>query len=148
MNALTHWNPFRNGSRFDFSNDFDDMVRGFSLRPWMRDFETATNDMRLDVQEEDNSYRVSADLPGVKKKDIQITVEGNQVTIEAEVKREESKKDRKELHTERYYGKTYRSFSLPQEIDSDKCVANYEEGVLTLTLPKKSSGETRRIDVK
>lgn len=148
MNALTHWNPFRSGSRFDFPADFDDMLRGFSLRPWMRDFETNTGDMRLDVQEEDNSYRVSADLPGVKKKDIQITVEGNQVTIEAEVKREESRKDRKELHTERYYGKTFRSFSLPRDIDSDKCVANYDDGVLTLTLPKKGNGETRHINVK
>lgn len=148
MNALTHWNPFRSGSRFDPSADFDDMLRGFSLRPWMRDIESTTNDMRLDVQEEDNGYRVSADLPGVKKKDIQITVEGNHVTIEAEVKREESRKERKQLHTERYYGKTYRSFSLPHDIDSDKCVANYDDGVLTLTLPKKSNGETRRIDVK
>ena len=148
MNALTHWNPFRSGSRFDLSADFDDMLRGFSLRPWMRDIESATNDMRLDVQEEDNGYRICADLPGVKKKDIQITVEGNHVTIEAEVKREESRKERKQLHTERYYGKTYRSFSLPHDIDSDKCVANYDDGVLTLTLPKKSNGETRRIDVK
>ena len=148
MNALTHWNPFRSSSRFDLAPDFDDMLRGFSLRPWMRDFEATTGDMRLDVQEDDGSYRVSADLPGVKKKDIQVTVDGNQVTIEAEMKREESKKDRKELHTERFYGKAYRSFSLPQDIDSDKCVASYDDGVLNLKLPKKGNGETRRIDVK
>lgn len=148
MNALTHWNPLRAGSRFDFNADFDDLVRGFSARPWMRDFETSTSEMRLDVQEDEKNYFVSADIPGVKKKDIQITVEGNQITIEAEVKREESSKQSKQLHTERYYGKTYRSFTLPHNVDNAKCSAHYDDGVLTLTLPKKSTGETRRIDIK
>jgi HSP20 family protein len=148
MNALTHWNPFRSGSRFDLGTDFDDMLRGFSLRPWMRDFEAAATDMRLDVLEDDEGYRVTADLPGVKKKDIQISVEGNQVTIEGEIKREESKKERKQLHTERYYGKIYRSFTLPLRVDSDKCSASYDDGVLTLKLPKKANGSSRRIDVQ
>ena len=148
MNALTHWNPFRSGSRFDINADFDTMLRGFTLRPWMHELDASAPDMRLDVQEENGSYRVFADLPGVKKKDIQISVEGNKVTIEAEVRHEESKKERKQLHTERYYGKTYRAFSLPQDIDSDKCVASYDDGVLMLKLPKKSNGETRRIDVE
>ena len=147
MNALTPWNPFRTGSRFDPSAEFDDLFRSFSLRPWMREFEASSSDMRLDVQEDDNSYCVTVDLPGVKKKDIQISTEGNQVTIEAEVKREESKKERKQLHTERYYGKTYRSFTLPQNIDSAKCAANYDNGVLTLTLPKKGNGSSKRIEV-
>jgi HSP20 family protein len=148
MNALTHWNPFRSGSRFDLSADFDDMLRGFSLRPWMRDFEAPATDMRLDVQEDDNAYRVSAELPGVKKKDIQISVEDNQVTIEAEIRHEEEKKERKQLHSERYYGKIFRSFTLPQRVDSDKCSANYDDGVLTLKLPKKANGSSRRIDVQ
>jgi len=148
MNALTHWNPFRSGSRFDLNADFDDMLRGFTLRPWMRDLETSATDMRLDVQEDEEGYRVIADLPGVKKKDIQISVEGNQVTIEAEVRREETKKERKQLHTERYYGKTYRAFTLPQRVDIEKCSANYADGVLSLKLPKKSNGSSRRIDVQ
>ncbi len=148
MNALTHWNPFRSGSRFDLGADFDDMLRGLPLRPWMRDFEDSATDMRLDVHEDDESYRVTADLPGVKKKDIQISVEGNQVTIEAEIKREESKKERKQLHTERYYGRIYRSFTLPQRMDSEKCSASYDDGVLTLKLLKKTNGSSRRIDVQ
>lgn len=147
MNALTHWNPFRSGPRFDLGADIDDLFRGFPLRPLMRDAEAASSEMRLDVQEDDNSYCVTADLPGIKKKDIQITTEGNQVTIEAESKREETKTERKQLHTERYYGKIYRSFTLPQDIDSAKSTASYDGGVLTLTLPKKNGGVSKRISV-
>lgn len=147
MNNLTRWNPFRAGSRFDLIPDVDDLFRGFSLRPLLRDLDAATAEMHLDVQEDDNNYCVSADLPGVRKEDIQITAEGNQVTIEAEVKREETKEERKQLHTERYYGKTYRSFTLPQQIDGTKCTANYDNGVLTLTLPKKNDGASTRIAV-
>ncbi len=147
MNMLTRWNPFRDVSRFEPVADIDDLFRGFSLRPFLRDFETAANEMRLDVQEDDKAYRVSADLPGVKKEDIEITVEGGQVTIQAETRREQSREDRKQLHTERYYGKTYRSFTLPQEVDSAKCEASYDNGVLSLVLPKKNDGASRRIAV-
>lgn len=147
MNALTRWNPFRAGSRFDPITDIDDLFRGFPMRPLWRDFEEAANDMRLDVQEDDDSYSITADLPGVRKEDIQVTAEGNQVTIEAEIKHEENRKARKQLHSERYYGKTYRSFTLPQQFDGSRCTAKYDKGVLTLTLPKKSNGASTRIAV-
>ena len=147
MNTLTRWNPFKTASRFDPIANFDDMIHSMATRPLWRDMEVAP-EMRLDVSEDDKAYKVKAEMPGVDKNDIEISVEGNQVSISAEVKRETTKKDEeRELCTERYYGKVYRSFSLPSELDSNKADAHYEHGVLTLTLPKRSNGSSRRITV-
>ncbi len=150
MNTLTRWNPFKTMTRFDPIASFDDLFRGFGTRPAWRDFELAdvAPEVRLDVTENDKSYQVKAEIPGVDKNDIEISVEGNQVAISAEVKRATKKKeDEKELYTERYHGKVYRAFTLPNEIDSAKADAHYDQGVLTLTLPKKANGGTRRIAV-
>lgn len=147
MTMLTRWNPFRTATRFDPATDFEDLFRGLSLRPLVRELENAVSDLRMDVQEDDKAYRVEVDVPGAKKEDIQVTVEGNQVTVEADIKREETREDRKQIHTERYVGKSYRAFGLPQEVDSDKCEAQYDDGVLTLTLPKKSNGQSKRVAI-
>ena len=147
MTTLTRWNPFRTAARFDPTADLEDLFRTLSLRPLVREMENAVADLRMDVQEDETAYRVEVDVPGAKKEDIQVSVEGNQVTIEAEVKREQTREDRKQLHTERYIGKSYRAFGLPQEVDSDKCEAQYEGGVLTLTLPKKGSGQGKRLTI-
>ena len=90
---------------------------------------------------------VHAEIPGVKKEDIQISIDGNQVSISAEVKREkEEKQGEKLLRVERYYGKVYRAFSLAQDVDQENAKAKYENGVLELTLPKKAASATRRLD--
>lgn len=147
MANLTHWNPFKNLARIDPATPFDDFFRGFGLRPSFRDIDVAP-DFRIDVNEDDKAYRVKAEIPGVTKNDIEISVEGNQVAISAEVKRETKKKeDEKELYTERYFGKVFRSFTLPTDLDSAKADARYENGVLVLTLPKKGNGATRKIAV-
>ncbi len=147
MNTLARWNPFKATGRLDPISNFDDMLRSLASRPLWREMEM-TPDMRLDVTEKDNAYQVKADLPGVDKQDIEISVEGNQVSISAEVKRSsEQKDDEHALCSERYYGKVYRSFSLPAEIDSSKADARYESGVLTLTLPKSGNGSGRKITV-
>lgn len=147
MTTLTRWNPFRTAARFDPTTDFEDLFRSLSLRPLAREMENAVADLRMDVQEDDTAYRVKVDVPGAKKEDIQVSVEGNQVTIEAESRREETREDRKQIHTERYVGKSYRAFGLPQEVDSDKCKAQYDDGVLTLTLPKKGNGQAKRLAI-
>ena len=146
MSNLTHWNPFKTLARFDPASSFDDLVR--SLRPAWRDLDF-TPGIRIDVNEDDKSYSVKAEIPGVDKKDIDVAVDGNQVSISAEVKHETSNKgDEKEIHTERYYGKVYRSFSLPDDLDSSKAEARYDNGVLSLTLPKKTNGNgTKKIAV-
>lgn len=126
---------------------FDEFFRGLGNRPMWRDLDVAA-DMRIDVTEDEGSFSVKADIPGVDKKDIDVSVEGNQVSISAEVKRETSKKDDdKEICTERYYGKVYRAFTLPSDIDSAKADARYDNGVLTLTLPKKKNGSSRKVSI-
>jgi len=146
MALPTRWNPLRQMTRFDPLSDFDEIFRGLAARPMSREFEKAM-EMRLDVIEDDKSYRVSVDMPGVKKSDIDVSVEGNQVTISAELKREATNENERELYTERYSGKAYRSFSLPFEVDSTKSEARYDGGVLMLTLPKKASSVSKHLSV-
>ena len=146
MTTLTRWNPFRSATRFDPMMPFEDFFRSLGTRP-LREFE-ATPDIRIDVSEDPTAYKVKAEIPGVDKKDIEISVEGNQVSIGAEVKREtKSKDEEKDVYTERYFGKVYRAFTLPSDLDSAKADAQYDKGVLTLTLPKKGNGGVRRIAI-
>ena len=146
MSTLTRFNPFRSMARFDPGADFDDLFRTFPLRPLMRDMENTLSEMRMDVQEDDAGYRVTLDVPGARKEDIEVSVDGSRVTVQAEVKREE-KREGKDLHVERYTGRTYRTFTLPQAIDREQCQAHYENGVLTLTLPRKGDGQATRLTV-
>ncbi len=146
MTLPTRWNPFRQLGRFEPFADIEDLMRGFASSNLSREYQR-TLDMRLDVNEDDQKYVVNVDMPGVKKTDIDIAVDGNQVTITAEVNREQSHGKGKELYSERYSGKAFRSFTLPVEVDSEKAEANYDGGVLILTLPKKSGGGSRRLAV-
>ena len=103
----------------------------------------------MDVKEDEKAFIVHAEVPGVKKEDIHVSVDGNQVSITAEVKREkEERQGEKVLRSERYYGKVYRSFTLGQEVDQDGASARYENGVLELTLPKKAASAQRRLTVQ
>lgn len=146
MANLTRWSPFKTLSRFEQGTPFDDFFRGLALRPQWSELEAP--DVRLDVTENDGAYRVKAEMPGVDKNDIDVSISGNQVAISAEVKRESKKKDdERDIYTERYYGQVYRSFSLPDEVDSDKANARYEGGVLTLELPKKGNGSARKLTI-
>lgn len=147
MTMLTRWNTFRSVARFDPSGDFEDLFRGLSLRPFLRELESSAPDLRIDVQEDEKNYRVKIDVPGAKKDDIQVSIDGNQVRVEAEIKSEETHEDRKQVYTERYVGKSYRTFGLPQEVDADNSEAQYDGGVLTLTLPKKSNDQAKRIAI-
>jgi len=105
--------------------------------------------MRVDVSEADNAYTVKADLPGVPKDSIHVDIDGNRVTIRAEVKRESEQKDgERVLRSERYYGAFARSFALTDEIDEDKAGAKYDNGVLELTLPKKAVAGARRLNIQ
>lgn len=147
MTMPTRWNAIGPLSRVDPFFDMDDFFRGFGMRPGIaREYER-TMDMRLEVNEDDKEYVVNVDMPGVKKNDIDISVEGNQITVRAEVKREKSNGKGKELYNERYSGQAYRSFSLPSEIDSGAAKAIYDGGVLTLTLPKKAGAAVKRLSV-
>ncbi|WHZ18104.1 MAG: hypothetical protein OJF55_000253 [Rhodanobacteraceae bacterium] len=146
MTALTRFNPLRSSTRFETPALFDDLLRNFALSPTWREPGFAP-DIRVDVTEDDKAFHIKAEIPGVDKKDIDVSVEGNQVAITVEVKQEEKKKDEREVIVERSYGKAYRAFALPGEVDGARTEAHYDKGVLALTLPKKVNGGTRRITV-
>ena len=140
-------------TRFDPFNDLvDDLFKGFFVRPVAfegRGDAVAAPRMKVDVAEKNGAYTVTAELPGVKKEDIQVTIDGAQVTLAAEVKREkEVTQDERVLHTERVFGKATRSFTLPQEVDEAKAEAKFRDGVLELTLPKKAAAARKQISIQ
>lgn len=128
---------------------FDDVFRGF-LRPtrWDKMTEQAPQ-IKLDVSEADNTYTVKAEIPGVRKEDIDVRIEGNQVSLSAEVnKQSEEKKDGRVIRSERYQGYVSRTFSLGANVDQSRATAKYENGVLELVLPKRESTEAKRLTVR
>lgn len=148
MTIPTRWAPANSFGRLDRALGLEDFLRGFGSTPTLaREYERVM-DMRLDVHEDEKSYLVNVDIPGVKKNDIAISVEGNQVTVRVQVTREKSRDNDKEIYSERYSGEAYRSFSLPTEIDDTNAKATYDGGVLTLSLPKKIGASAKRLAVE
>lgn len=132
----------------DPMEDMSDFLRGYLLRPFIRNVD-ATAEMKLDVVDNDEEYVVVAEIPGAKKDDIHVSIEGNHVTITAEVRKEvEAKSDETLVHSERYYGTQSRMLTLAAEIDETKAEAKYENGLLTLTLPKKSGAMSKELTIK
>ena len=140
--------------RFDPFNELvDDLFKGFLVRPLAfegrGDGGAVLPRAKVDVAEKNGAYVVTAELPGVKKEDIHVSIDGAQVTLEAEVKREkEATKDERVLHSERVYGKVSRSFTLPQEVDEAQAEAKFRDGVLELTLPKKAAAQRKQISIQ
>lgn len=145
MANLTRYDPFGDLTRFEPFRNFDDIFKGFMVRPVLHELEP---EIKMDVSEDDKAYTVRAEIPGVKKDDIKVAVEGNQVSISAEVKKEkEEKEGKKVIRSERYYGKVYRSFSLDHDVDQDAVKAKYSDGMLELTLPKKPGTAGKEIAI-
>jgi HSP20 family protein len=143
MSNLARFNPFTE-LRDPFSDDF---FRGFALRPVFRTMDDEPQ-MRLDLTEDGKNFFVKAEIPGVKKEDIKVSVDGNQVSLSAEIKKEtEEKEGAKVIRSERYYGSIARSFTLDENVDSSAASAKYEDGVLQLTLPKKPNGKSHILKI-
>jgi HSP20 family protein len=105
--------------------------------------------IKVDVREEAEAAGVHAELPGVKKEDIHVHIDGAVVAISAERKQEkEVKEGERVLRTERYFGKVSRSFQLGQEIDEERATAKFTDGVLDLTLPKKATPQARKLSIQ
>lgn len=146
MRTLTRWHPLRDVARFD----------PFADTGFWKDFPMTTGTMpepepmmRVDVTQDERGYVVKAELPGVAKEDIAVSVEGGEVSISAEVKREkETKEGEKVLRTERYYGSVARAFTLPTDVDSAQAEAKFDNGVLTLTLPKAEGARSKTLPVQ
>lgn len=132
-----------------FGDNFDTALRRF-FSPALAEADVPALRMRVDVTEKDNAYLVKADVPGVRKEDINVRIDGNVVQIDAETKQEKESKGNgdKVLRSERYYGTISRTFSLAQDVDDAKAVARYADGVLTLELPKKTSAAARKLPIQ
>jgi len=132
-----------------FDEFFRDVAPGFYIKPLHGDPLPSPSQIKVDVKETDGSYSVQAEVPGVSKEEIQVSLDGNVVTLRAEVKQQDSTgKDEKVLRSERYFGAVSRSFQLPQDIDQTQAKAKYDNGVLTLTLPKKqAAGGVQRLAI-
>lgn len=126
--------------------ELEDFFRSIGFRPTWREA-GARPDIRLDVSDDGACYRIEAEIPGVEKEDIELSIDGNQVSISVEVKREGRKEGEKELHVERSYGRARRVFTLPVDIDAGKAAASYDRGILSVTLPKSAAGQSRRIAI-
>jgi HSP20 family protein len=141
MLNITRFNPLE--------DTFDNLFRGLPV--WIPSPErraAAPAQFRMDVAENDKEYQVFAEMPGVKKEDISITINGNEVAVSAEVKHEKVVKNGDTvLCAERYYGTIKRQFSLGQEVDEASAQAKYNDGVLELTLPKKTAAAAKRLAV-
>jgi HSP20 family protein len=139
MANITRFNPF---------NDFDDVFKGLFVRPMVLGTELPAHSIKVDIARADDGYTVKAELPGIPRDDIHVAVDGSLITISGEVKKgKEEKKGKEVIHSERYYGKVSRSFTLPQEVDEAKVAAKYADGVLDLTLPLKARAQGRKIAV-
>ena len=130
-----------------FEDTFDDFFRGFLARPFALE-PRAMAPVCMDVIENENAYRVYAELPGVRKEDINVTIQSDTVTISGETRREhEARDDETVLCSERWHGRFSRTFSFDQEIDETSAEAHYNDGVLELVLPKKSVSNRKRLTI-
>jgi HSP20 family protein len=139
-----------NVTRYDpFGDLFDDLMKGFLVRPIATEGGAAAPRMKLEVSEQAEAFKVLAEVPGVKKDEIQVTIDGDQVTISAEVREEKDLKEgERVVHSDRYYGKVARAFRLGHELDESKAQAKYTDGVLELVLPKKTSVAARKLTIQ
>ena len=138
MGALTRFDPFEEA--------FPDFFKGWARMP--RFWRENEMDIRLDVTEGAKEYKVKAEIPGVKKEDINVAVDGSTVTISAEVKKDKEEKDEHTVRRERYFGAVTRSFTLGSDVDEKAASAKYADGILELTLPKKGNGAAKRLTVQ
>jgi HSP20 family protein len=141
MLNITRFNPLEDA--------FDNLLR--SVPVWLPNPErraAAPTQFCMDVTENDREYQVQAEMPGLKKDEISITINANEVVVSAEVKQEKDAKNGDTvLRSERYYGKIQRAFTLGHEVDQATAQAKYTDGVLQLTLPKKIAAATRKLAV-
>jgi HSP20 family protein len=131
---------------FEINDPLDTLFRGF-FRPVQMDKDMPQ--IRMDVKEDEKSYAVHADMPGLARDDIHVTIDGNTVSISAEVRKNaEQKEGEQVLRRERYCGRVSRSFALESEVDEASASARYQDGVLELVLPKKTAVAARRLAIQ
>jgi HSP20 family protein len=103
---------------------------------------------RVDVRETKDDFQIDAEIPGIKREEVEINVDNHVLTIQGETKREKKEEDEEYHRVERYYGSFSRSFSLPENVDEEKIEASFKDGLLTLTVPKTEKAKPKKIEVK
>ncbi len=136
MNPMTRYDPL------------DDFFRGFFVRPVEMGKDIEAPNIRIDVREQEKAYVVHAEMPGIRKEDIHVSIDGPVVSISAERKEEKDVREgERVLRIERHFGKVSRSFQLGQDIDDNAASAKFTDGVLELTLPKKAATQSKRLAI-
>jgi HSP20 family protein len=142
MNYLTRYEPFR-----VFRREFDRLFEDFL--PALREEEPEAMWMpRLDLTETDGAFAARMDLPGLKREDIQVDVENNRLTVRGERKFEKREEKENVVRMERNYGTFFRAFALPENVFTDGIEATFEDGVLTVQIPKAEESKPHRIEVQ
>lgn len=158
MNKLTKWDPLKLSPSWDPFREMEEMQKrlwslfgrswpvwrsepeeGFALAEWMPP---------VDIEESDKEYLIKAELPGIKKEEVKVNVEGGTLSISGERKAEKEEKDKKYHRVERSYGAFSRSFTLPEGAVAEKVSAEFKDGVLMIHLPKEEQAKARAIEVK
>ncbi|CAH1073715.1 Hsp20/alpha crystallin family protein [Candidatus Nitrotoga sp. 1052] len=148
FNIIPRSSLLSNIARSDPFTNVDEWFKGFGMRPFSMETETPSL-IKIDLTENDTTYTVRAEIPGMKKEDVKVQVDGNRVSISAETKQEkEEKEGERVICRERYQGSSYRSFTLGSDVDESKAQAKFENGVLELTLPKKSGKTSKQLEIK
>ncbi|RJG00921.1 Hsp20/alpha crystallin family protein [Noviherbaspirillum sedimenti] len=145
---LSRFDPFKAIARFDPMQEMEDFFKEGRWSPSTRRFGSEPM-LKMDVSETEQAYTVKAEIPGVSKEDIKVAIEGNNVSITAEIKKVHEEKEGENLIcSERYYGQQSRHFSLAQDVDESKAEAKYHDGVLELVLPKKANTGRKQISIQ
>jgi HSP20 family protein len=146
---LARWDPFR-----DVEDMFDRYTRSMNLPMRMRHghdlmlSDTGDWSPQVDISETDKCYQITAEIPGIKREDVKISIEDGVLTVHGERKEEKEEKGRKFHRVERFYGSFSRNFALPQDIDEEHVDATFADGLLTLKIPKKEAAKTKTIEVQ
>jgi HSP20 family protein len=142
--SMTRFDPVARMLRGEPFRAVDDFFS--DLRMPFRNGDAAPR-VRIDVTESEQGYKVKADLPGVRKEDIKVNIDGNQVSISAETSSQNEHEGATTICSERSWGQFYRSFTLPQAVDDGQATAAFKDGVLELELPKKAGGNGRPLAI-
>ena len=147
--SLIRWSPMRD----EVDRMFDLLFPARPLAGWRGGvFDDGTYGSfwtpAVDIAEHEDAYVVEAELPGLTKDDVKISIDGDVLTIKGERKQEQTKNGKNYHRTERTYGSFMRSFTLPSSVKTDKIEANYKNGILTINLPKAEEAKPKAVEVK
>ena len=144
--SLQRFSPQGSLSRFEPMRGFDSLFDLFDIMRPGRSF--GEDSLRIDVNETDQAYLVKAEMPGIRKEDIKVAINGDEVSISGERSGEDERKEGSVVYRERYQGRQYRSFTLPQPVDEEQATATCHDGILELTLPKKAGSGVKQLTIQ